>query len=87
MQSSRDWEVDHLQYGFAVLPTISKAGSNVVVKWPQSTNNWTLQVADHLSSANWSDATNAPTHLDGYWTVTTGAMGLSKFFRLRKQLD
>ena len=83
-QTSRDWEVDHLQYGFAVLPTISKVGDNVVVKWRQSSTLWTLQVASNLSAPDWSDTTNAPVLAEGYWTVTNPATGFGQFYRLRR---
>ena len=60
---------------------IARVQTNIVVSWPGSSTNCSLQFSPSLSSA-WSDQTNAPSLSGGRYYVTNGITGGSRFYRL-----
>ena len=71
----------------AVVPpalSLSRSGTNSVLKWPAFAFDYQLQSRTNLSSASWVALTNAVT-LVGYENVATNASGGSnRFFRLKR---
>jgi len=71
----------------AVVPpalSVSRSGTNSVLKWPAFAFDYQLQSHTNLASANWVALTNAVT-LVGYENVATNASGgINRFFRLKR---
>jgi uncharacterized repeat protein (TIGR01451 family) len=60
-------------------------GSNVIVSWPVSPVNFTLQYLNLLSSSNlWLSVSNVPGVIGGRYTITNDASNGNQFYRLRK---
>ena len=57
--------------------------ARTAVTWPADTTNYVLEVADALSSTNWTTVTNAPVWLDGQPTLITNPEMPPRFFRMR----
>jgi subtilisin-like proprotein convertase family protein len=60
---------------------IERVQTNIVVSWPGSATNSSVQSSPGLSSA-WSELTNAPGLSGGRYYVTNAITGGSKFYRL-----
>jgi subtilisin-like proprotein convertase family protein len=60
---------------------IGRVQTNIVVSWPGSATNCSVQSSPGLLSA-WSDLTNVPSLNGGRFYVTNGITGRSKFYRL-----
>ena len=70
-----------LTLSVAVPLQIARVQSNMVVSWPGSATNCSLQFSPALSSS-WSDVTNVPAISGGRYYVTNAITGGSKFYRL-----
>jgi subtilisin-like proprotein convertase family protein len=70
-----------LTLSVAVPIQIARVQSNMVVSWPVSATNYSLQYSLGLSSL-WSDVTNVPAISGGNYYVTNAITGGSKFYRL-----
>jgi hypothetical protein len=70
-----------LTLSVAVPLQIGRVQTNIVISWPGSATNCTLQSSAGLVSA-WSDLTNAPGLSGGRYYVTNAVTGGSKFYRL-----
>ena len=55
----------------------------VVVAWPTTTTNWTLEAASSLPSTQWTAITNPPVMLNGQPAVILDGNAGKKFFRMR----
>jgi hypothetical protein len=67
------------------LPSLSifRAGSNVVISWPASATNFTLQSTTNLSATNsWQPITNIPEPSPTGLAVTNATSGQNLFYRL-----
>jgi hypothetical protein len=62
--------------------TITKAGNNVVLSWPQ-TEGYTLQANTDLRTTNWTVVNQAPVLISGNYQVILPLAGGIQFFRLR----
>ena len=74
------WSVVLVQQTGLPMLSIARAGTNVVISWPTSTDSYALQVSPSLSPASWTDAasgTNNP--------ATVPATGQARFYRLHQQ--
>jgi subtilisin-like proprotein convertase family protein len=60
---------------------IVRIQTNIVVSWPGSATNCSIQFLPSFSSA-WSDLTNAPSLTGGRYYLTNAITGGSKFYRL-----
>ncbi|HTV40551.1 MAG TPA: choice-of-anchor Q domain-containing protein [Candidatus Sulfotelmatobacter sp.] len=69
-----------------MLGILETTSPNVVLYWPQSYSNFTLQTASALTTASWTLVTNTPVAgPGGQLYVTNNASGPSQFFRLISQ--
>jgi hypothetical protein len=69
------------------LPSLSlnRFGTNIVVSWPTNFSGFSLQNSSNLLSAlSWSNTLPLPSIVNGQYTVTNGATGAPKFYRLKK---
>jgi hypothetical protein len=65
--------------------SLKRLGSNVVVTWPTNSTGFTLQSSSNvLSAASWTNTAPSPVIVNGQYTVTNGAAGGPKFYRLMK---
>jgi len=64
---------------------ISRGATNgIVVTWPASATNWTLNSATNLCSTNWTTVTNSVLSLDFQSAVRLDGLAAQQFFRLRR---
>jgi subtilisin-like proprotein convertase family protein len=70
-----------LTLSVAVPLQIARVQGNMVVSWPGSATNCTLQFSPGVSSS-WSDVTNVPAIGGGRYYVTNAITGVSRFYRL-----
>ena len=71
----------------AVAPqlTITRNGTNVVISWPNSVVDWSLQTAPVLGlPANWSNLTTAPFLLNSEYFLTNAINAPAQFYRLEQ---
>lgn len=61
---------------------ISHSGSNVVVSWPASATNCTLQSSANVSGNTWSNIAIAPTMVGSQFNVTNPVSSGSAFYQL-----
>lgn len=62
---------------------IGSSGTNVIVTWPTNYPGFTLQsVTNPVPTAVWSNVSPGPVVVNGLDTVTNGASGAKKFYRL-----
>jgi len=67
------------------LLSITRAVTNVVVRWPVTTVDWALQATPALASTNqWSAVTNVPAVVGSQNTVTNPTGAGARFYRLRQ---
>jgi hypothetical protein len=62
--------------------TLTHAGGQAVLSWPETLTGWQLQASENLTTG-WQDARVTPVTVAGRVTVTLGADGAAHFFRLR----
>jgi subtilisin-like proprotein convertase family protein len=74
-----------LTLSVAVPLLIGRIQTNIVVSWPTSATNCSLQSSAGLSTL-WSDVTNAPASNGGRYYVTNSIMGGNRFYRLIQHL-
>ena len=58
------------------------SATTAVVSWPAPSPGWYLQQRDTLSAANWADATDTVSEVNGRNQATISLSGGTKFFRL-----
>jgi hypothetical protein len=63
-------------------PSLS-LGSRIVVFWPASATNWTLEGTDALPGGTWTPVTNAPVWLEGQSAVVLEPGDTRRFFRMK----
>ncbi len=87
--NSADWEVDHLQFGYAsefesppLLRINFAAPETIMLRWPTNAIGFLPQQADELPSTNWTSVLEAPV-VEGadYQVAQTVAPG-PRYFRL-----
>jgi hypothetical protein len=62
---------------------LGKSGTNVVVSWPASYGDFTLQSAPSFGSAdNWSNAPDMPVVIGDQFVVSNSIVGSGMFYRL-----
>jgi hypothetical protein len=74
-----------LTLSVAVPLQIARVQSSMVVSWPASATNCSLQFSPGLSNS-WSDVTNATAYSGGRYYVTNAMTGGSAFYRLIRDL-
>ena len=88
--SSTDCEVTIDGVRFITVPKpklgIGVAGGNIVLKWPAAAAGWVLETSDSLAPGSWQDVppATAVTVDRGVATMEQPAVGLKKFYRLRR---
>jgi subtilisin-like proprotein convertase family protein len=70
-----------LTLSVAVPLQIARAQNNMVLSWPASATNCSLQSSASVANT-WSDVTNVPAFSGGHYYVTNAITGGSKFYRL-----
>jgi hypothetical protein len=60
-------------------------GENVILRWPGSATNYSLEVASTLSANNWMPVTNASAIINSENTVTNLITQPSQYYRLKKR--
>jgi hypothetical protein len=63
---------------------VTRAGTNVVLAWPNSFPGFTLQCVTNITSTNWISVTNAQYLANGNYNVTNALAGPGRFYRLIK---
>jgi subtilisin-like proprotein convertase family protein len=72
-----------LNLSMSVPLQIARLQTNIVVSWPASATNCTLQVSPYLRGSNtWSNVLTAPVTNAGRLTVTNPLLGGNAFYRL-----
>jgi hypothetical protein len=71
---------------FTISPTLQivSSGTKVVVSWPLTSSNFTLQSSDTLSSPNWTTIIDPPILAGDRLVLARPITGLQQFFRLVK---
>ncbi|MGO8742938.1 MAG: hypothetical protein ACLQUR_11150 [Limisphaerales bacterium] len=65
---------------------IALSGTNVVIFWPTSANNWLLETAPGLGlPGDWSTLTTAPLFLNSEYIVTNAVGAAAQFYRLAQK--
>jgi subtilisin-like proprotein convertase family protein len=67
-----------------VLLSIAKAGTNVVLSWPNTLAGYSLQATPSLSPSVWTNVPTTPVIVSGYYTVTNSLTNSHGLFRLAK---
>lgn len=77
--------IDDVQFSTLGAMQISRAGSEVHIRWPANITNCQLQAAASLSGSPipWQAVTNFPTLSGNDWLVTKQAAASNEFFRLK----
>ena len=63
---------------------IQVVGTEIQLSWPTNASAFHLQSAASIAPAAWSDVTNVPAALGGFYRVNVNATGASSYFRLLK---
>ncbi len=72
-----------LNLSMSVPLQIARLQTNIVVSWPASATNCTLQFSPYLIGSNtWSNVLTAPVSIAGRLTVTNPLLGGNTFYRL-----
>ena len=82
------FQLDHVVLSYSVLPplTITESGNNVILSWPASTTNFTLQATSGLVSpvVLWSPInSNLFVHGPTNTSVTLPISSATKYYRLK----
>jgi hypothetical protein len=56
----------------------------IVVAWPDTATGWVLEMADAVTSTEWTTVTNTPVSVDGKPCVVLDGKAGKKFFRMRR---
>ena len=62
--------------------SLVRSGANVVVSWPATSSNYTLQSADDLARPVWAAVGQTPILVGGQYSVTVPITKAKQFFRL-----
>lgn len=70
----------------AVSPLVTNrvSGGSLVMSWPQSALNYSLQESSVLASNSWSSAAQSPVLSNGTYSVVIPLTGSGRFFRLKR---
>jgi len=60
------------------------SGDTLVMSWPQSALNYSLQESSVLDSNSWSSAAQSPVLSNGFYSVAVPMTGSGRFFRLKR---
>jgi Concanavalin A-like lectin/glucanases superfamily len=65
-------------------PTLSASisGGNIILTWPKSVFNFSVQSKPAVTSGSWSTLTNIPVSVGTNWQVSLPSTGAAKFFQL-----
>lgn len=74
-----------MSIAFGVPLQITRVQTNVVLSWPSTVTNCSLQSVPSLTSTAWSNVTAVPIQASGRFYVTNAILGSSRFFRLLQQ--
>lgn len=92
INNSKDWEVDHLQYGYfaseLVVPELQiqiGASSTVVLSWSTNAVGFALQETPRLPATNWTIVTTPPVIVGDKNQVTVTLLSSNRFYRLINQ--
>jgi hypothetical protein len=87
--NSKDWEVDHLQYGYRSVGIAAPelrirqtAAGEIVLTWPTNANGFTLQESPVLPGTNWITVPFPSVLVDEQNQVTMPPPSGNRFFRL-----
>jgi hypothetical protein len=61
------------------------SGGNVILRWPGSATNYSLEAASNLIANNWTPVTNASVIINSQNTVTNLITQPSEYYRLKKR--
>ncbi len=62
------------------------SGNSVILSWPASAQNFTLQATTNLVDAgSWTTMTNVPVIVDQHYAVSDPMIGSQRFYRLKQQ--
>lgn len=79
--------VSNFQFYLAAPPSMQsqRAGNSVVVSWPLSASDYTLETCTALNGTNlWTLLTNSPAIVDSRNTITNSVSSGARFYRLKK---
>lgn len=87
VSNSRDWEADHLQYGYFIpkLRIESSAPNTVVLAWSTNAVCYVLQESTCLPATNWTSIATLPAFVGNENQVTVTPLSGSRFYRLISQ--
>ena len=78
------WEFEVFP-ALAPQPAITLSGTNVVISWPNTLSNWSLQTSPVLGvPGSWSNIATTPFSLDSEYMVTDTVSGPVRFYRLKQ---
>ena len=80
--------VENLTFTIPAAPSLQAqaSGNNLMLSWPMSTQNFSLQTTTNLGDPNsWVTLTNVPAVLNFQNTVTNGISDRMRFYRLKSQ--
>ena len=78
------WEFEVFP-ALAPQPAITLSGTNVVISWPNTLSNWSLQTSPVLGvPGSWSNIATNPFSLDSEYMVTDTVSGPVRFYRLKQ---
>jgi len=87
--NSKDWEVDHLQYGYFAAPELAPslriqqaAPDTVILSWLTNAVGYTLQEAPTLLTTNWIPVLIPPAVFSNEYQVIVTPLSSNRFYRL-----
>ncbi len=87
--NSKDWEVDHLQYGYFAAPELgpelriqSPAPDTMILSWLTNAIGYTLQETPVLPATNWIPVLIPPAISSNEYQVTVTPLASNRFYRL-----
>jgi len=91
LTNSTDWEVDHLQFGYAsesvLRPTLQIEfipPETVLLRWPTNAAGYLLQQTDELPGLSWTSVLETPTLVDTNNQVAQALTAGRRYFRLMR---
>ena len=86
--TSTNAELTLLNLVFHIAPppslSVEASGSDLIISWPLSTQNFVLEVSTNLGGLNsWTAITNTPAIVDLQNTVTNPISGSARYYRLK----
>ena len=87
VSNSKDWEADHLQYGYFVpkLRIEFNAPDTVVLAWSINAVCYVLQETSCLPATNWTTVATLPSYVGNENQVTVTPLSGNRFYRLISQ--